>query len=273
MPGKQFTSYRTGAHGRLFCFLLTLLAFVPVNAGAECTVDWASRSAQVRRVVDGDTLLMENGERVRIIGADAPELGRDARPDAPFARDASAHLSTLVSLNDGQVTLHVGPEPHDRYGRLLARVRSVRHGDFAAHLLRNGLALAVAVPPNTQGYPCLLAAEREARAAGRGLWSVGGGPVVTASEVQQTGYAIVRGRAGEWRTRRGDFLIELDGSFTLRVRHADLEAWFADAPLERFAGRLLEVRGWVHPWSRGRFAITAQHPVTIEILDDAADDL
>lgn len=273
MPGGKNLSLLTGASGRLFCFLLLLFAFASTAVGSDCTVDWDSRQAQVRRVVDGDTLLLEDGTRVRLVGADAPELGRDGRADAPMAHDARRHLDQLVSLSNGQVILHLGPEPRDRYGRLLARVSSLRHGDFAAHLLRNGLALAVAVPPNTAGYSCLLAAEREARAAGLGLWHVGDGPVVAANTVQSTGYAIVRGRAGEWRIRRGDRLIELDGAVTLRVRDADLERWFADSTLESYAGRLLEVRGWVHPWSRGRFAITVQHPVTIEILDHASDDL
>lgn len=273
MPHCNNLSSRTGAYRRLFCFLLALFTFAPAISDTECTLGWESRAAQVRRVVDGDTLLLEGGERVRMVGADAPELGRDGREDEPFARAASAHLDTLVSMGNGRVTLHVGPGPRDRYGRLLARISSDRHGDFATHLLRNGLALAVAIPPNTAGYSCLLAAERAARNARLGLWGADDGPVIAAAELQQTGYAIVRGRAGEWRTRRGDRLIELDGAVTLRVRNADLAEWFAGAPLEQYAGRLLEVRGWVHPWSRGRFAITVQHPVTIEILDDATDDL
>lgn len=273
MPDGINLSSRTGAHGRLFCFLLVLFAFAPANADTECSVDWDTREAQVRRVVDGDTLLLDDGNRIRLVGADAPELGRDGRADALYARDARAHMDQLVSLAGGRVTLHIGPEPRDRYGRLLARVSTQRHGDFAAHLLRNGLALAVAVPPNTAGFPCLLAAERAARAAGRGLWSTEGGPVISATALRSTGYAIVRGRAGAWRARRGDRLIELDGAVTLRVRDADLDRWFTDTPLEAYAGRLLEVRGWVHPWSRGRFAITVQHPATIEILDHATDDL
>lgn len=271
MPRGEVLVSLTGAPGRLFCFLLALFASALAHTEPNCAVDWETRSAQVRRVVDGDTLLLESGERVRLVGADAPELGRDGRPHEPFAVAARDHLDMLVTLNQRQVTLAIGPEPRDRYGRLLAMVGNERQGDFAAHLLRNGLALAVAVPPNTDGFACHRAAEREARAAGAGLWSTR--LVIDAAELDRTGYAIVRGRAGDWRVRRNDHLLEVDGVVTLRVRNRDVEEWFADTPLADYAGRMLEVRGWVHPWSRGRFAITVQHPVTIEILDDTADDL
>lgn len=273
MPQGGNPSFQTGAFGRLFCFLLALLVSVPAFAEPACVVDWETRAAEVRRVVDGDTLLLEGGERVRLVGADAPELGRDGRPDAPLARDAQEHLDMLVTLNDHRVQLVIGPEPRDRYGRLLAMITSGRHGDFTAHLLRNGLALAVAVPPNTAAFECHLAAEREARQSRRGLWGLETGPVFAAAALDRTGYAIVRGRAGDWRSRRNDHLLELDGVVTLRVRNGDLAEWFDGDTLERYAGRMLEVRGWVHPWSRGRFAITVQHPVTIEILGDTTDDL
>jgi endonuclease YncB( thermonuclease family) len=271
MPRGKIFAFQTGALGRLFCFLLALSVSAPLFADTACAVDWETQSAQVRRVVDGDTLLLQSGERVRLVGADAPELGRDGRPDQPFAVAAREHLDMLVTLNAGRVILAIGPEARDRYGRLLAIVSGERHGDFTAHLLRNGLALAVAVPPNTDGFACHLAAERAARAARQGLWRAD--PVVAASDLQRTGFFIIRGRAGAWRTRNNDHLLELDGALTLRLRKADLDEWFAGAPLANYAGRMLEVRGWVHPWGSGRFAITVQHPATIEILDDTTDDL
>jgi hypothetical protein len=89
-----------------------------------------------------------------------------------------------------------------------------------------------------------------------------------AAALADTGFAIVRGRAGAWRERRGDRLLDLDGALTLRFRTADVERWFADVALDAWAGADIEVRGWVHPWGRDGRAITVQHPAAVEIIRD-----
>ncbi|MFN2301258.1 MAG: thermonuclease family protein [Gammaproteobacteria bacterium] len=229
--------------------------------------------AEVRRVVDGDTLLLDDGRRVRMVGLDAPELGRNGAPDAPLARAARDHLNTLVELGGGRVALRNGPETHDRYGRQLSIVYTTRHGDLAAHLIENGLALVAVVPPNLDALPCHTAAERRARASRMGVWGLDGGPVTPSTALNRTGFAVLRGRAGVWTVRRNDRLLTLDGGVVLRVRDADRERWFGDTDLERYAGALLEVRGWVHPWSGDRRAITVQHPAAIEVMQPLTPDI
>lgn len=255
----------TGALGRLFCFWLLALA-APLGAD-PCAAPPHAVAAEVRRVVDGDTLLLATGERLRMVGLDAPELGRGGNADEPFAREAARHLDTLVRLSGNRVSLVTGAQDRDRYGRLLAVVYTGRHGDLAGQLIRQGLALAAPVPPNLGGLECHRAAEAEARAARAGLWGMEPGPVVPATALDRTGFAILAGRAGEWTRRRGDRLLTLDGAVTLRFREADIERWFDADALESLAGRRVEVRGWVHPWDRGGRAITVQHPVTIEVIE------
>lgn len=229
--------------------------------------------AEVRRVVDGDTLLLADGRRVRMVGLDAPELGRDGAPDAPLARAARAHLTTLIGLSADRVALRNGAESHDRYGRQLAVVYTVRHGDLAAHLIENGFALVAPIPPNLDALPCHAAAERHARAARNGIWGLDGGPVIPSATLDRTGFAVVRGRAGAWTVRRNDRVLTLDGGVVLRVRDADRARWFGETDLERYAGAVLEVRGWVHPWSRERRAITVQHPAAIEVMQPGTPDI
>lgn len=225
-------------------------------------------AAVVERVVDGDTVNLTDGTRVRMVGIDAPELGRRGNPDDPYARDAHQHLSTLLELGGHEIGLMVGEPERDRYGRLLAVAYTGRHGDLAAHLVRNGLALVTAIPPLTDAWSCQREAERHARNARLGLWSENSGPVVDASELHRTGFAIVRGKAGAWSERKRDRFLSLDDALVLRFRDADIERWFDGVDLGGYAGHTLEVRGWVHPWGRDGRAITVQHPAAVEILAD-----
>ena len=260
MPQGTTRSSAAGAFGRLFAFW-ALLAAPAAQPADPCEPPASLPVVEVRRVVDGDTLLLTDGARVRLVGLDAPELGRDGAPDAPLAAAARDHLQTLVDLAGGRVRLR--GDARDHYGRTLAVVYSDRHGDLAAHLIRRGLAFVSPVPPNLDGLQCHQAAEADARARDVGVWS---GDAQPASSVSRTGFAVVRGVGGEWRVRRDDRLLTLDNGLVLRVRASDAH-WFEPDGLARYAGATLEVRGWVHPWRRGR-AITVQHPAAVEVVGD-----
>jgi micrococcal nuclease len=126
---------------------------------------------RVRRVVDGDTLLLESGARVRLQGIDAPEAARGSSPVEPWAPEASAFTKDFVADAGQNVRLSFGLERKDRHGRFLA---FVRNGDkmLNEELVRAGLAHA----RMDYRYSAVMkrrfaAAEKEARADKRGIWS------------------------------------------------------------------------------------------------------
>lgn len=126
---------------------------------------------RVRRVVDGDTLLLQSCARVRLQGVDAPETVRQDWPVEPWGQDASAFTKNFVADAGQRVRLTFDLERLDRHGRFLA---FVWHGDIMLNeeLVRVGLARArtdyrFSIPMKRR----LVAAEREARAANRGIWS------------------------------------------------------------------------------------------------------
>ena len=128
--------------------------------------------ATVVHVADGDTIVVDVGgrtEKVRILGADTPEIVDPRRPVQCYGPEASAH--TKVRLAPGtRVSLETDAEVRDKYGRLLAYVYigGARYDD---ELLRLGLARLLIIPPNGVHARAMLQAELAARAAGRGLWS------------------------------------------------------------------------------------------------------
>lgn len=128
------------------------------------------RRAVVERAVDGDTVVLVGGERVRYVGMDTPELHHPRKPVQPYAREAWMFNRDLV---DGRrVRLEFDVEPKDRYGRTLAYV-FLEDGTFVnAELVRQGYARILTIPPNVKYQDQFLALQREAQAARRGLWAL-----------------------------------------------------------------------------------------------------
>lgn len=124
--------------------------------------------ALVKRVVDGDTIVVEIGGkeyRVRYIGVDAPES--TTRQEC-FGHEATRFNRTLV---EGQtVRLERDVSETDRYGRLLRYVY-LSNGEMVNEvIIREGYALARSFPPDVKYQDRFREAEREAKQKRRGLW-------------------------------------------------------------------------------------------------------
>jgi len=141
--------------------LALLLAALTVAAPPAA---WRS----VIRVVDGDTIVLDGNERVRLIGVDTPETVDPRRPVAYYGKEASAFTSSHVLGR--RVRLERGWERVDRYGRTLAYVIRDDGWCLNEELVRQGYAHAMTrfPHPHLDAYRQL---EREAREAGRGLWA------------------------------------------------------------------------------------------------------
>lgn len=147
-----------------------LLAAALALGGCDSSSPGDASSAQVRRVVDGDTILLTSGERVRLIGVDTPESVKPGTPVQCFARRASAFTHAL--LDDARVRLVYGAERRDRYGRTLAYVYRARDGlNVGAELLRRGYARTLEIAPNTEHAAEYARLASDAKRAGKGLWS------------------------------------------------------------------------------------------------------
>src|SRR3970282_1534266 len=144
----------------------SLLAFGAVAAGATSTHSTTGSTATVERIVDGDTLVVRGGARVRLVQIDAPESGEEC-----YAWAATRELARLTPPGT-HVTLEAAPalDRVDRYGRLL---RYVHTGGANVNLVlvRRGAATPWFYDGDRGRYAGrLLAAVTAARAGRRGMW-------------------------------------------------------------------------------------------------------
>lgn len=136
---------------------------------ASPTPEIPSGMVFVTKAVDGDTIELADGTRVRLIGVNTPETVDPRRPVQCFGKEASAFTHGLV---DGQaVRLEKDISDTDKYGRSLRYVYLADGTFLNLELVRQGYAQVNTYPPDVAHAQEFKAAQAEARAAGRGLWS------------------------------------------------------------------------------------------------------
>ncbi|WP_246317202.1 thermonuclease family protein [Hyphomicrobium methylovorum] len=268
------------------CVAAGLLSFgsapIPSAASAEplptCTLE-PGPVATVSRVLDAETLVLDTGKAVRLIGALAPRA-RDAgaeRDAWPPETAAVAFLSDLVLGK--KVRLAFGGRSTDRYGRYLAQVFVEDRGlrDWVqGNMLAAGHARAYGLPESFACARELMAHEAEAREKRRGLWGNGVYRTMSAEHpgplmAQRERYVLVRGdvqTVGVTKSatylnfgadRRTDFTVRI-GKRVLAA-HPDLAS-----KLQAQEGRTVIIRGWIE--RRNGPQIDVSDPSQIEMLDE-----
>jgi micrococcal nuclease len=139
---------------------LATLALATACGGDRC----GETEAKVARVIDGDTIELESGVRIRYLLVDTPEIPGDC-----FAEEAKQFNSALVLGKT--VRLSYDQECTDRFGRSLAYV-TVGGQEVNSLLVERGYACVLFIPPDGASRADeLKALELEAKNAHRGLWS------------------------------------------------------------------------------------------------------
>jgi endonuclease YncB( thermonuclease family) len=256
-----------GAARRLlrFCALcsVVLASASGLAAPADCSARADAIPVAVKRVIDGDTVQLIDGRSLRLIGVNAPERGRKGGVDDPLAAAAEAELTRL--LRPVGLRLAPGREAFDRHGRSLGDLFLDDGALAAAVLVRAGLGFAVVVPPNEVHIACLLAAEREARMARRGIWAnptpwtfdAAAPPAKLAGKFRR---AV--GTVSALSERRAGLALDLDGEVELWVP-AERRAALAPVLANVTVGSRLTVRGWWGSY-RGRPSLRLEHPAQVE---------
>ena len=134
---------------------------------------------RVHKVVDGDTVQLDNGLKVRLLGVNSPEVAGRFK-QAESGGDVAKHWLTQ-RLQGLRVSLEQDAEAQDRYQRRLAYLLDEQHNNINIELVRNGLATVNVYPPNFKYLEALVAAQQQAEQEHKGLW---GNPAYAAKSYQ-----------------------------------------------------------------------------------------
>jgi len=135
------------------CFIILLVGIVATHStnskSSSSQTSWPhiERRGLVTRVIDGDTIVIDNNNHIRLVGVNTPELHPTPEPGAVEAKQFMEEqcLGREVGLDVDDA------KPKDKYGRTLAVVYIDNGGSWIninAELLQMGLAVVLYIPPS-----------------------------------------------------------------------------------------------------------------------------
>lgn len=233
----------------------------------------------VASVVDGDTITLESGTEIRLVGIQAPKLplGREGFEAWPLSGEAKAALEA-IALGQPAI-IRYGGTRRDRYGRALGQVTVLPENSgeiwLQQAMLERGLARVYSFADNRQCLGALIEAERTARNSGLGVWHDPYYAIKTATDPELSArhdvYDLVEGRVFSVGERGPivylDFGPDWSTDFTAVLSKEASEALAAEGlVVGELKGRLVRLRGWIESHDGASMRVT--HPEQLELLDD-----
>ena len=240
--------------------LLSVLGAILVGADstAACTGLEPGPARTVTHVLDGETVALDDGMELRLIGALAPRA-IDADAEAGAWPTEVAAMEALRGLVLGKsIELGFAGERADRYGRLQAHAFLVEQGGrqwVQGHMVEHGFSRAYALAGSRACSDALLAAERAAREARRGLWAEAAYQVRPADKPAEllryrASFQLVEGKIVRVGQTRGTIYLNFDRNwrrgFSVSLRRDDSQLFGEHASNPKaLEGRSVRVRGWM----------------------------
>ncbi len=141
-----------------------IFLYIFLSGGPSIAQEWF----KVKRVNDGDTIVLSDGRHVRYIGINTPEIDHGSQKAEPYGYKAKNYNKKMVLSK--MIRLEFDKERYDQYGRLLAYI-FLKDGKFVNKaLIEQGYAYFLPRRPNVRYNKVLLQSQRNAMSAKRGIW-------------------------------------------------------------------------------------------------------
>lgn len=217
----------------------------------------------ISHTIDGDTVTLSDGSRLRLIGIDTPELGREQQPHQPGAERAKNFLRTLLTRKLNHTVLF-GLERKDRHGRHLGHLFLEDGSNVQAMLLREGLATPLVVPPNNRLSDCYARTAAQAIADNRGLWALPRYKIKHSSGLTpgSSGYHRIQGKITRVSSSPSSLWLSMSEKFAIRIHKSDLNQ-FNRVFIDSLPGKMVTVRGHLYR-RKGQYRIRLRHGSDIE---------
>lgn len=270
---------RASQWGALFVCLhiCLLLGFTQSATAQTCAAHRVDETAELAKVIDGDTLRLKDGRSVRMIGINTTEIRRDGKPSEPLAERARQTVQSMLGRK-AKVGLRFDRERHDNYGRVLAHVYLVDGQSVAEHLLKAGLAAQIVVPPNSENIACYHQAEQQARIEKKGLWRDYYRPLsIEDVPPNARGFRVITGKVLRVGQSKKSLWLNFSSrplsqtkpnvsskSVAVRIGRDDLE-YFDEKKLHELQGKTIIVRGWLYPYKK-QLVMRLRHSANYEVV-------
>ena len=252
----------------LFAFTAFSFLTAPLYAASSCSVEAFHEIVHVASVYDGDTIKLTDGRKIRLIGINTPERGRDGKHDEPFYLEAKNKLQQIIKNSNNQVKLVFGNEKHDRYQRVLAHIFTPYNENITATLIKNGLGFTISIPPNLHLLNCYQDAERFAQKQKAGIWNHQYSQTINVSSLSSSerGFHRVTGQVDRIGESRTSFWLNLNSKsgakFALRILKKDI-SYFKDIHPKDLINHQVSARGWIYT-IKGEQRMTINHPAALQ---------
>ncbi|RAN32771.1 hypothetical protein HY3_14075 [Hyphomonas pacifica] len=223
---------------------------------------------RVVRVIDGDALVLDTGQSVRLIGIEAPARPYKEREGQPYHEESKRLLEDMVLGRE--VQLHYAGLTRDRYDRALAHVRTTDALGptlwLNAEMVRRGGARVRVYPDTALANEPLLKLEKQARAAKEGLWHKRAYRVPSADRLPDdfTGFQLVEGHVTDMMGAEGIYAL-----CELAFERSELRLTIGKGAAhlcQSAQGQNVRARGYVR-----EMRMEISHPLDLEVLGEAAD--
>jgi micrococcal nuclease len=219
---------------------------------------------KVTRVFDGDTVMLEDGRKIRLLGINTPEVKHKNQDTEAGGESAKRWLSN--KLINQKVRLVTDAEQTDKYKRTLAHLFTEKKEHINLQLVALGLATVNIYPPNLLYAEELTAAGNQAEKNKSGIWQMEDYariPLESLNSEGHSGWTRLTGSVSVIRSSRKFVYMEFSDFFQARIE----KRWLPLFPdINSYSGKTLEIRGWLNK-NHGGWSMLIRHPSAIKILD------
>jgi micrococcal nuclease len=220
---------------------------------------------EVEKVLDGDTIIVKGGGKVRLLGINTPEIAH--RQHSAEVLGDKAHQRLQQLLKGKRVYLEFDQQRRDRFKRLLAHVTLEDGSNINEQLLREGLARALFLQPNMNHLHDYYRIEAEAQEAKRGIWSLAEFNIRSTQKAKECikRFCRLRGKVQKIEEKRRYTYLYFPGRLRVSIKNSHLPQFNAAGfDMKKLKGTTMIIRGWLGKRDEEPY-LQLQHPLQIQI--------
>ncbi len=260
--------------GAFFAFV-GFIFFIPIYVSADnCTSTSLSspEKAVVKWVYDGDSLLLTDKRKIRIIGIDTPETKHHKQKAQAYGAKAREALRELLNNYNNRVILKYGKERKDKYSRTLAHVYLPDGTNISNWMLQQGYAKTLAYPPNINLAECYKREEKIAQSQSLKIWRYKSNQLKMANSLPRrvSGYVRLQGKVLKIKHYKKSLVMELESNskshIRVKLKKHNLQ-YFTNIDPEKLWNETIIVTGILRN-KKGKRTVYLNHSTQLEVLSE-----